>query len=173
MKAHSCFIIIQHCILCVSTCSEVPDADDWVLWSHIVFTELYVISQIGTQLELILQSATLIFHPSLMILFSGSPSLFPLGSFLFGSSLAGGFWDEQCLYAHSGGVQPSPPGQRHPVLTPVHSGSHHLCSRCERASRLPRQPQDDPLWGGCARRDNSYGVCCPRSRSLHPPDCQV
>lgn len=42
-------IIIQCCILCLSTCSEVPDVDDLItlLWSHIVISELYVIPQIG------------------------------------------------------------------------------------------------------------------------------
>lgn len=114
-------------LLGVSICSEVPDVDDCCL----LFTELYIVSQIEKQLELILKSATVIFlHFVVFIYFSG----------LFGSSLARGFRDEPCLHADRGGIQSGPPGKRHPVLTSVHSRSYHLSSGRERATCLPGQP---------------------------------
>lgn len=71
---------------------------------------------------------------------------------------AGGFRDEPRLHADGGGVQPGPPGERHPVLASVHGGGHHLCAGCQRAARLPRQPQDDPFRGGRAGGDHAHGV---------------
>lgn len=86
---------------------------------------------------------------------------------------AGGFRDEPRLRADGGGVQSGPPGERHPVLASVHGGGHHLCPGCQRAARLPRQPQDDPFRGGRAGRDHAHSVRSSGPRPLRPPDRQV
>lgn len=166
MTAYSCFPLVFSAASCILPPAVKCQMLMTEYLSRIVFPELYVISQIGTRLELILQSDTLISPQSLIILFFLSLStLLP--------SLACGFRDESCLHADRGGVQPGPLGEWHPVLAAVHGRGHHLRSGCERAARLPRQPQDDPLRGGRASGDHTYRVCRPGPWPLHPPDCQV
>lgn len=86
---------------------------------------------------------------------------------------AGRLRDEPGLHADGGGLQPGPPGQRHPVLATVHRRRHHIRPGRERAARLPRQPQSDPLRGGRASGDHSDRLRCSGPRPLHPSDSQV
>lgn len=94
-------------------------------------------------------------------------------TFSFCMCVASGLREERRLHVDCGGIESGPSGQRHPVVSVIHCGRHHLRAGRERGSRLPLQPQSNSLWRRSSCWYHAHYIRCSGSRPLYSTDCQV